>query len=67
MTIEVLIYRGEDDPGWILEVVDQEGRSTVWDGTFSTDQEALDKVLWMIRATGIATFSSCKDSDENLH
>lgn len=28
MTVEVLIYRGKDDSGWILEVVDQEGGST---------------------------------------
>ena len=29
--IQVDIYRGEDDPGWILEVVDEENASTVWD------------------------------------
>ena len=31
ISIEVLIYHGEDDAGWILEVVDHTGGSTVWD------------------------------------
>ena len=33
-TIEVLIYRGEHEPAWILEVVDSAGGSTVWEDTF---------------------------------
>jgi hypothetical protein len=28
VSVEVLIYRGEDDAGWILEVVDHTGGST---------------------------------------
>ena len=27
--IQVDIYRGEDDPGWILEVIDEDNASTV--------------------------------------
>jgi hypothetical protein len=65
MTIEVLIYRGEDDPDWHLEVVDQEGGSTVWEGTFSTDQQALDEVLQTVENEGIASF--LRDPDEKLH
>ncbi len=35
-TVEIEIYgTGEND--WILEVVDEEGNSVVWDGTFKTD------------------------------
>ena len=35
-TVEIEIYgTGKDD--WILEVVDEEGNSVVWDGTFETD------------------------------
>jgi hypothetical protein len=41
ITIRVEIYRlaGRGE-GWSLEVVDQEGGSTVWDDLFATDQEA---------------------------
>jgi hypothetical protein len=39
ITIRVEIYRlaGRGE-GWSLEVVDQEGGSTVWDDLFATDQ-----------------------------
>jgi uncharacterized protein len=40
--IQVDIYRGEEESGWILEVIDEENASTVWDDPFDTDQEALD-------------------------
>ena len=40
ITVEVLIYRGKDDSGWMLEVVDQDGGSTFWDDLFPTDEEA---------------------------
>jgi hypothetical protein len=36
VTVEVLIYRGKGDPGWMLEVVDQEGGSTVWEDWFQS-------------------------------
>ena len=56
MTVEVHIFRGEDDPGWILQVVDQEGGSTVWDDLFPTEEEALAEVLNTIETEGIACF-----------
>lgn len=38
-TVRVEIYSsGKDD--WILEVVDEENNSTVWDDLFPTDDEA---------------------------
>ena len=42
ITIQIDIYRGKDDSGWILEVIDEENASTIWDEPFDTDQEALD-------------------------
>ena len=42
ITIKIDIYRGADDAEWMLEVVDEEGGSTVWDDTFKTDQAAFD-------------------------
>jgi uncharacterized protein len=54
--IQVDIYRGEDDPGWILEVIDEENSSTVWNDPFDTDQEALDAVMEVIERDGIRSF-----------
>lgn len=31
----------QPNTGWTLEVVDDQNNSTVWDGEFATDQEAL--------------------------
>jgi uncharacterized protein len=64
-TIEVLIYRGEHDATWILEVVDSAGGSTVWDETFATEQDALNEVLRTIDDEGIACF--ILDPIEKLH
>jgi hypothetical protein len=56
ITIQIDIYRGEDDSGWILEVIDNENASTIWDEPFDTDQEALDAVLIVIEKDGIRSF-----------
>ena len=54
--IQVDIYRGEDDPGWVLEVIDEENASTVWGDPFDTDREALDAVMEVIEQDGIRSF-----------
>jgi uncharacterized protein len=54
--IQIDIYRGEDDSGWILEVIDEENASTVWDDPFNSDQEALDAVMEVIEKDGIRSF-----------
>ena len=54
--IQVDIYRGEDDSGWILEVIDEDNTSTVWDAPFNTDQEALNEVMKVIEQDGIRSF-----------
>ena len=54
--IQIDIYRGEDDPGWILEVIDEENASTVWNEPFDTDREALDTVMEVIELDGIRSF-----------
>ena len=51
-TLQVKIYRGEEK-GWILEVVNGEGTSTVWDDLFATDAEALEQLNTTIREEGI--------------
>jgi len=54
--IQVDIYRGEDESGWILEVTDEESASTVWDDPFDSDREALEEVMEVIERDGIRSF-----------
>jgi hypothetical protein len=54
--IQVDIYHGENEAGWILEVIDEENASTIWDEPFDTDQEALDTVIKVIELDGIRSF-----------
>jgi hypothetical protein len=50
----VKIYISDDgDGGWILEVEDEYGNSTVWDDSFETDENALKEVLDTIEKEGI--------------
>jgi uncharacterized protein len=55
--VRICIYRGEGDPGWLLEVEDHLGGSTVWDDPFATDREALDEALRAIDEDGIESFA----------
>lgn len=54
MTVRVHIYRGEDDPGWILKVVDQVGNSTVWDDRFATDGDAFIGFIKTVTTEGLS-------------
>ena len=57
VTVRVKIYRlAGSDGGWSLEVVDREGGSTVWDGTFSSDKDAYAEFLETLATEGIRTF-----------
>ena len=40
-----------------MEAVDENGTSTVWDGSFATDQAALDEVLDAIDREGLLAVS----------
>ncbi|MEA2913790.1 MAG: hypothetical protein QOJ15_5871 [Bradyrhizobium sp.] len=65
MTLDIQIYRGENDPVWIQEVIDQEGGSTVWEETFQTEQDALNEVFQTIASEGIGCF--LRDPIDKLH
>lgn len=57
ITLQVQIYRflrGEE--GWILEVIDREGTSTVWDAPFATDEAAYSEFFRTVEKEGIKTF-----------
>jgi len=51
-TVRVDIY-DDGQGGWLLEVVDEYGNSTVWDDSFSTDVAALAEVKDTILEEGI--------------
>ena len=57
ITVEVQIYRfaGTAD-SWALEVVDQEGGSTVWTESFFTDQAAHKAFLRAVEEDGMGQF-----------
>jgi uncharacterized protein len=63
--VQVDIYRGEDESGWILEVIDKENASTVWDEPFATDQEALEEVMEVIEQDGIRSFLDAGPEDRH--
>jgi uncharacterized protein len=52
--VENQIYDDGKD-GWLLEVVDEFGNSTVWDDPFPTDSVALAEALNTIDTEGIAS------------
>jgi hypothetical protein len=55
VTIEV--YKTDQKGGgWILEIVDEYGNSTVWDSQFPSSKEALDAGIKVIDEEGIQSF-----------
>lgn len=51
-TVEIEIYSsGKND--WILEVVDEDNNSTVWDDQFETDDEAFQEFERTLKEKGI--------------
>ncbi len=69
ITVDVQIYRGKDETGWLLEVVDHLGGSTVWEDRFLTDVEALQEAMATIEAEGIGSFAAAeaKDGSPTMH
>jgi hypothetical protein len=57
LTLKVQIYRlrGSSE-GWSLEVVDQDGASTVWQDVFATDQEAFKEFERTLETEGPTAF-----------
>lgn len=64
VTVRVDIY-GDSDHRWILEIVDAENTSHVWDEHFETDQQALDEALRAIDEEPIEFFG--RHSDQPLN
>ncbi|MBB4184257.1 hypothetical protein [Sinorhizobium terangae] len=55
--VTICIYRPTGTNGdWMLEVVDQEGYSTIWDDRFATDRDAFEEFLATVKRDGIRSF-----------
>ena len=66
VSVEIHIYRGSEDDTWVLEIVDQQGTSTVWDDRFETDEAALQEALSALKLEGIIPFLTV-DEPRRLH
>ncbi|QTP57031.1 hypothetical protein HNO51_08245 [Billgrantia sulfidoxydans] len=55
-TLQVDIFRLEDETDWLLEVVNEDGTYHVWDDRFATDQAALNAVHAAIDEECIGAF-----------
>ncbi|MTD99847.1 hypothetical protein GIY56_06080 [Paracoccus sp. YIM 132242] len=58
---DIQIYRGEDEAEWLLEVVDSEGSSHVWDDRFASDKDARDAALQALEKEGALGFMRGED------
>jgi len=57
ISVRLEIYRLlRGDEGWILEVVDHEGTSTVWDALFATDKAAYYEFCRTVEEEGMKSF-----------
>ena len=54
--LRIEIYRIETCPEWSLEIVDEDGTSTVWDDLFATDQAAFEEAQKTIVEEGLSAF-----------
>jgi hypothetical protein len=58
ITLRVEIYRiAGSGEGWSLEVVDQDGGSTVWSDLFATEQDAYAEFTQTLETEGIRAFA----------
>lgn len=58
ITVRVEIYRmAGTNEGWSMEVVDQEGASTVWEDLFATDRDAYAEFQRTLDVEGIHSFA----------
>ena len=63
ITVSVEIYRIEGAEGWALEIVYEEGYSTVWEEAFVTDAAALAEFESGVEEQGLANLL-LPDDDE---
>ncbi|SEA36474.1 baseplate wedge protein 53 [Microbulbifer marinus] len=65
VTVQIDIYE-DGEGGWLLEIVDENDNSTVWEDSFDTEKEALEEALDALREEGISTFvGPVQETDES--
>lgn len=50
--VHIEIYE-DGEGGWLLEIVDEDNNSTMWEDSFDSDEDALAEALDAIRQEGI--------------
>jgi hypothetical protein len=65
--IDVQIYRGAHEDTWILEVISEDGSSTVWDDRFESDHDALAELQATIISEGMAAFEEHGVARQSRH
>ncbi|MDF1631892.1 hypothetical protein [Mycoplana sp. MJR14] len=70
MTIDVEIYQLEGAAGWVLELAEPDGSSTVWEELFPTDQAAWEEFEQGVREIGLIALldaGEAVDAPPTLH
>lgn len=65
ITVQVDIYRLEDEDGWTLEVIDEDDISFVYEDLFETDQQAWDAFLADVEEYGLADIIDPDEDDDD--
>ncbi|KRE05828.1 hypothetical protein ASE63_05765 [Bosea sp. Root381] len=63
ISVRVEIYKVEGTEGWTLEVMDQDGGSTVWQDVFTTDSAAMAEFTEGVQALGLAQLIDPDEDD----
>ena len=56
ITVEVFIYRLENESNWSLEVLNNAGTSIVWDDLFDSDEDAYAEFQRTVEEEGMRAF-----------
>jgi uncharacterized protein len=62
--VRIDVY-GDDEGGWLLEIVDEYWNSTCWDEPFKSAQEAMNEGINAIENEGIESFIDYSPEPEN--
>lgn len=64
ITVDVMIYKLQENDGWTLEVALDDETSVVWASLFRSDQEAWSEFERSVQEVGLRRLVDDGDSDE---
>ncbi|WP_397587100.1 hypothetical protein [Sphingobium fuliginis] len=67
VTVQVRIFKLEEDDVWTLEVINESGTSTVWEDPFPADTDAFDAFTRAVEVEGIETFLDDEEGWTTIH